>query len=109
MKNLENSFIVSGFVANDANIKSFNTASVARFSLVVSRGENKEGKTEYTSAFLNMEAWRKNENAKAFEVLKKGNIITVKGFFKPEEWNDNGNRKNRIVFAATDFYITPEK
>lgn len=37
MKKIENSFVVTGYVANDAQIRSFSTASVARFSLVVSR------------------------------------------------------------------------
>ncbi len=37
MKKIENSFVVSGYVSNDAQIRSFETASVARFSIAVSR------------------------------------------------------------------------
>lgn len=110
MKNFENTFTVSGFVSNDAVVKSFETASIARFSIAVSRGEKKDGKTEYTSAFINIEAWKKKENTKAFDILKKGNNVTIKGFFKPEEWTDtNGTKKNRIIFTATDIFITPDK
>ena len=37
MKKIENSFVVSGFVGKDASIHQFSTASVARFSLAISR------------------------------------------------------------------------
>ena len=36
MKKIENSFAVTGFIGKDAEIRSFETASVARFSLAVS-------------------------------------------------------------------------
>ena len=39
MKKIENSFVVSGFVGKDASIHQFSTASVARFSLAISRTE----------------------------------------------------------------------
>lgn len=39
MKKIENSFSVSGFVANNAEIRNFTTSSVARFSLVLGRQE----------------------------------------------------------------------
>ena len=52
MKKKENSFVVSGYVSNDAQIRSFETASVARFSIAVSRSEKKGEETVYTSAFV---------------------------------------------------------
>ena len=36
MKKIENSFAVTGFIGKDAEIRSFETASVARFSIAVS-------------------------------------------------------------------------
>ena len=39
MKKMENSFAVTGFVGKDASIHQFSTASVARFSLAISRNE----------------------------------------------------------------------
>ena len=57
-----------------------------------------------------IEAWRKNEALDSFDVLKKGELITVEGYFKPEEWTDSksGEKRNRIVMVATKFYPTPE-
>lgn len=111
MKKIENTFAVTGFVGKDATIREFENASVARFSIAVSKGhEGQDGKTQYTSAFLSIEAWRKNENKESFGDLKKGNMITCEGYFKPEEWlGEDGQQKNRIVMVATKFYLAPEK
>ncbi len=111
MKKIENTFAVSGFVANEAQIRQFETASVARFSIAVSRSEKKGEETVYTSAFISVEAWRKNEAAESFDRIKKGELLTVKGYFKPEEWTDSetGQKRNRITMVAVEFYPTPEK
>lgn len=50
MKKIENTFAVTGFVGKDASIREFENASVARFSLAISKGEkDKDGKPQYTS------------------------------------------------------------
>lgn len=111
MKKVENNFAVTGFIGKDAEIRQFTTASVARFSLAVSRTEQgQEGQEGIRkSAFMNMEAWRKNDSA-SFELLKKGQMITVEGYMKPEEWTgEDGIKRNRIIFVATKFYEPVEK
>ena len=109
MKKVENSFAVTGFVGKDAEIRQFTTASVARFILAVGRSNVKEGENTRVSALMNMEAWRKNENA-SFELLKKGTLLTVEGYFKPDEWTDqNGIKHNRIIMVATNFYEAVEQ
>lgn len=45
MKKMENSFAVTGFVGKDASIHQFTTASVARFSLAISRNGRMAMKT----------------------------------------------------------------
>ena len=110
MKKIENNFVVTGFVGKDAEIRQFSTASVARFSLAVGRTEKNGEETTRTSAFMNIEAWRKNENAASFDKLTKGAMITVEGYFKPEEWQDNeGVKHNRVLLVANRFYMTPDK
>ena len=110
MKKIENNFTVSGFVGKDAEIRQFTNTSVARFSLAVGRQEKNGEETNRVSAFMNMEAWRKNENTDSFDKLTKGTLLTVEGFFKPEEWTDKeGVSHNRIIMVATKFYPAPEK
>ena len=110
MKKIENNFTVTGFVGKDAEIRQFTTASVARFSLAIGRNEKNGGENSSVSAFINVEAWRKNENANSFDKLTKSTMLTVEGFFKPEEWSDQeGVKHNRVVLVATKFYKTPDK
>lgn len=84
MKKIENTFVVTGFVGNNAEIRQFTNASVARFSLAVSRQEKNGEETNRVSAFMNMEAWRKNEHVDSFDKLQKGTMLTVEGYFKPD-------------------------
>ena len=88
MKKIENNFAVTGFVAKDAEVRQFTTTSVARFPLAVARQEKNGEDTKRISAFMNIEAWRKNENTGSFDQLTKGTLLTVEGYFKPEEWTD---------------------
>ena len=108
MKKIENSFAVTGFIGKDAEIRQFTSASVARFSLAAGRVETIGKETKKKSPFMAVEVWRKNESA-SFELLKKGQMITVHGYFKPEEWSDDKGKHNRLIMVATEFFATPEK
>lgn len=76
MKKIENNFVVTGFVGKDAEIRQFTNASVARFPLAVSRLENNGEESKRVSAFMNFEAWRKNENTGSFDQLTKGTMLS---------------------------------
>lgn len=108
MKKIENSFTVTGFIGKDAEIRQFTSASVAKFSLAVGRTETVGKESKRVSAFMAVEVWRKNESA-SFELLKKGQMITVRGYFKPEEWSDDKGKRSRMVMVASEFFATPEK
>lgn len=108
MKKIENSFAVTGFVGKDAEIRQFANTSVARFSMAVSRQEKNGDDSNRISAFINVEAWRKNE--KTIHLKIKGTLLTVEGYFNPEEWTDKeGVKHDRIVMVATSFYPAQEK
>lgn len=110
MKKFQNNFTVSGFVGKDAEIRQFTNASVARFPLAISRQETNGEENKRVSAFVNVEAWRKNGHTESFDQLAKGVLLTIEGFFKPEEWNDkDGVKHNRIVMVATKFYPVPDE
>ena len=97
-----NSFEVTGFIVNDAKVNMFENASVARFGLAIARTEGKDDNKKRVSAILNVEIWRSNKNAADLDLLKKGNRITVKGFFKPDEYEKDGKTVSHIVFAGTE-------
>ena len=84
-------------------------ASVARFSLAVSRQE-KSGEETKRVRFHQRKAWRNNANTDSLAQITKGTLLTVEGYFKPEEWIDkDGVKHNRIVMVANKFYQTPDK
>ena len=100
----------TGFLGKDAEIREFTNSSVARFPLAVSRQERNAEETNRISAFMNIEAWRKNENTGSFDQLTKGTMLTIEGYFKPEEWTDKvGVKHNRVVMVAVKFYPPIEK
>ena len=84
MKKIENNFAVTGFVAKDAEVRQFTTTSVARFPLAVARQEKNGEETKRISAFMNIEAWRKNENTGSFDQLTKGTLLTVGATSSPK-------------------------
>ena len=91
MKKIENTFTVTGFVGKDAEIRSFTSASVARFSLAVGRQEKSGDQTSRV-------------------YLAKGTLLTVEGYFKPERWTDkDGIEHNSITMVAVKFYPAAEK
>ena len=103
--NTTNNFSVTGRIGQDAKVNQFATASVARFGIAISRKETVNGEEKRTTAFLNVEAWRKNENASAFDQLKKGQLVTLEGYFKPEEYEKDGKKVQHIVFAVTSWEL----
>ena len=62
------------------------------------------------SSLLNIETWCKNDEAdKFFKIIKKGNLVTVEGFLKPQEWVDkNGEKRSKTILAATKVYLAKE-
>ena len=96
MKKIENNFTVTGFLGKDAEIREFTNSSVARFPLAVSRQERNAEETNRISAFMNIEAWRKNENTGSFDQLTKGT-------------DKVGVKHNRVVMVAVKFYPPIEK
>lgn len=109
MKQIENRVIISGYAAMDADVKTFTNNSVERFPLSVSRQEKNGEVTKRVSALLKVEVWRKNEEAEAFNILKKGALLTLEAHLRPEAWTDkDGVSHSRIILAATKFYLATE-
>ena len=102
MKQVENSFIITGFVAKDAEIRTFTNNDVARFPMAIGRKETKDNATNRVSAFINVEAWRKSGSA-SFELLKKGTLLTIEGYLKPEEWTDIHLHQTGFQHRQADF------
>ena len=104
-----NNFAVTGIVAV-SNPRTLGKASVCHFALSLGRLEGTGEDKRRVSSLLNIETWCKNEEAdKVFTIIQKGNLVTVEGFMKPEEWVDkNGGKHSKTVLAATKVYLAKE-
>lgn len=102
MKKIENNFAVTGFVGKDAEIRQFTTASVARFSLAIACNEKNVEENSRVSAFINVEAWRKNENAESFDKLIKGAMFTVEGTISTSQWKDRQGESHTQISINAD-------
>lgn len=98
-----NNFNVSGFVAVDARITNFAKSSVARFPLSISAvKKDKDGNETRQSVLINCEVWASAEDQSRLDMLKKGRLLTLGGYFLPEEYdNKNGEHQSRLTFRCT--------
>lgn len=110
MKNSVNNFQVSGFAIKDVETKQFGNMTLGKFAVSISRTEkDKEGKDVRKSCILNFDAWRKNENAATLDCIKKGELITVEGYFSPDEYEKDDERRQVSRLICTKVYSTPDK
>ena len=92
-----NNFVIAGFVVNDAVVKKFETASIARFGLAYRTAEKKGDEVKTVSDILNIETWCKNDDADKLALMKKGSYIKVEGFFKAETYTDNEGKERTVT------------
>lgn len=90
--NAMNNFTISGFVVNDAKVKNFEKASVARFGLSFRTTEKKGDQEVKKSSILDMETWIKKDDTATIDMLKKGTLIKVEGFFKADSYTKDARR-----------------
>lgn len=91
-----NSFAISGNLGKDAIITKTANSNVARFSIAFNQ-KDKDGNKH--TAWIEIEAWSKD--ADAFDILKKGRLIQLNGFFGINSWVKDGENVSSIVFKAT--------
>ena len=82
-----NNFTVTGFVAADATVKNNENGSAwAKFPLAIGRTvKDKDGNEKRISALQDIEVNTKVGSPK-LELLKKGTLIKVEGFFEPRTY-----------------------
>lgn len=107
--NAMNNFTISGFVVNNAEVKNFDKASVARFGLSFRTTEKKGDQEVKESDILNMETWLKKDDTAKLDMLKKGSLIKVEGFFKADSYIKDGKKKHKTIYAVTKIELIETK
>lgn len=102
-----NQFSLVCFIATEPSVTNFQSSSVARYALSLARREKTaDGQEVRKSVLLSAETWSKDANSDLFALIKKGNLVQVTGYLKPENYTDReGNARERVTFVCTT--ITP--
>ena len=98
-----NNFTVIGFVAVDANVvKNNNGSAFARFPLAIrTTKKDKDNNEKKISALQSIEVATKADSHK-LELLKKGTLIKVEGFFEINQYTGKDEKeRTTIVWKAT--------
>ncbi len=99
-----NQVIVSGRLAQDAEIRQFANSTKATFSLAINRKETRGEETVRTVAYQPCEMWRKNGSTESFAQLTKGALVEITGWIRPDEFVDKtGAHRHRIIFVVNSF------
>ena len=93
-----NNFSVTGFVAVDATVKNNDNGSAwARFPLSIrTTRKDKDGNEKKISALQNIEVATKADSPK-LELLKKGTLIKVEGFFEASQYVGKDEKEHQVL------------
>lgn len=93
-----NNFTVTGIVAVDANVKNNTNGSAwATFPLSIRTTiKDKDGNEKKISALQNIEVGTKQGSPK-LDLLKKGTLIKVTGFFEPRVYTGKDNQEHSTI------------
>lgn len=96
--NTTNSFVITGRLTADAEVTKLTNSNKANIRIAV----NSKKDDNTTTAFISLEGFNKDE--KAFDTLKKGQLVKFNGFFRADEWEDKeGKKQNKLVFVTTSW------
>ncbi len=93
-----NNFTVTGIVAVDANVvKNNNGSAWARFPISIrTTRKDKDGNQKQTSVLQNIEVATKADSPK-LELLKKGTLIKVEGFFEASQYVGKDEKEHQVL------------
>ena len=93
-----NNFTVTGIVAMDAQVKNNGNGSVwAKFPLAIrTTKKDKDGNEKKISALQDIEVGTK-EGSPKLDLLKKGTIVKVEGFFEPRTYTGKDNQEHSTI------------
>lgn len=107
--NAMNNFTIFGYVVNDAEIKEFEKSSIARFGISFRTTEKKGDQEVKKSAIVNLETWIKKDDASTLNMLKKGSLLKVEGFFKADSYMKNDKEVHLVKFVATNIELVKKE
>ena len=76
-------------------------SSIARFGISYRTSVKKDDQEIKLSDILNIETWIKNDDTATLDLLQKGKLIKVEGFFKADTYTKDGKDFHVTKMTAT--------
>lgn len=94
---------VIGRLTRDPELKTVGDNSVVNFSVAANRQFNKD-KVD----FFDVTAWRKlGEKVAAYK--NKGDLVMVSGSLETQSWEQDGQKRTKVIINARDVVFLPSK
>jgi len=114
MANL-NKVMLIGRLTRDPEVRLFsNGGKVAKFGFAVNnrKKNNQTGQWEDEPVFIDVDVFNRGENGtladRVEQTLKKGSQIFIEGHLKLDQWEKDGQKRNRLFIVADNFqYLEP--
>lgn len=106
-----NSVVLVGRAGGDPSVKTFNSgAKVAEINMALDRyqGKDKEKATDWITVKMWSTEYQKLADT-AQEYIKKGHLFGIVGELQQETWEDNGNKRSKIVVVARQLKLMQPK
>lgn len=104
-----NDVTLTGRLTRDPEIKVLTSGkSVAKFSIAVSSGKDKEGK-DRPANFFDCDAWEKTAEIIG-KYLKKGSQVAINGRLNQQRWETaEGGKRSKVVVSVNTILFTGAK
>lgn len=101
----ENVVILTGRAVKDAELKQVGSSQVCQFRLVSNkRIKKRDGEYGEKSCFIDAEAWG-NRAEYASKYIKKGSIVRVQAELEQDEWESNGQKRQKHKLYVYDIQV----
>lgn len=105
----ENVVVMTGRSVKDAEIKDVGSSKVCSFRLVVNkRIKQRNGEYGEKSCYIDCEAWG-NRAEYGGKYIKKGSVVRVMAELEQDEWESNGQKRQKHKLYVNDIQVERPK
>ena len=102
-----NTVVVVGRLTKNAEFRQLANTYQCKFSIANNRARKVDGEWKEEVSYIDILAWgRLAENMQG--KLPKGTKVTVEGYLRQESWEQNGEKRHKLVVVANMVYAPRE-
>ena len=103
-----NNLTIAGRIVKDAEFKQTNSSLIVRFSIAVNKSKRVNDTWEDEVSYIDVQAWGKLAETMVGN-LKQGTRINVVGYLKQDRWEQDGQRRSKLLVVANDIFFEAPK